>query len=67
MLTYFTSHIDLWWIAIVPYFLIGSVAIPIVLISLFYGPLQIIWIYAGLVDPEMIQRDFLPQLLKKVL
>jgi hypothetical protein len=67
MLAYFASQLDLWWICILPYLLIGSVAVPVILVGLLFGSLQIFLIFWGLVDPEMIHKDFLPQLLQKLI
>lgn len=67
MFEYFSSQADLWLVCFIPYLLIGAAALPTVVIGMFYGWLQIFLIFIGLVDGQMIQKNFVPQLLKKVL
>lgn len=67
MFEYFSSQADLWLVCFVPYLLIGAAALPTVIVGMFYGWLQIFLIFIGLVDEQMIQKNFVPQLIKKVL
>lgn len=67
MFEYFSSQADLWLVCLIPYLLIGAAALPTVVLGIFYGWLQIFLIFIGLVDEQMIQKNFVPQLLKKVL
>jgi hypothetical protein len=67
MFEYFSSQIDLWWICLLPYLLIGAAAFPVILMGLLYGWLQIFLIFIGLIDTEMVQKNFLPALFQKVL
>lgn len=67
MFEYFSSQADLWLVCLIPYLLIGAAALPTVALGIFYGWLQIFLIFIGLVDEQMIQKNFFPQLLKKVL
>lgn len=66
MFVYLYTQLDLFWISFIPYLIIGAAALPIILMSLIYGWLQILLISIGFIDVSFTIKNFLSQIFLKL-
>lgn len=60
------TPLDFCWFYLIPYLLIGATALPIILAGILYGWLQLFLIFIGLIDAELIHKNFLIGLIHKL-